>query len=100
MFRQKFVRGSLVLALVLTAGSALAENPARGGYRNSVPLAACASDTREAPSYRGSVARLGIEQSEQRKVASAGYRDRYGRATSKAAPARHAAGVVSRACVH
>jgi hypothetical protein len=100
MFSQKFVRGSLVLALVLTAGNALAENPARGGYRNSVPLAACGSDAREAPSYRDSVARLGIEQGEQRKVASAGYRDQYTRATSKAAPVRQVAGAMSRACVH
>lgn len=99
MYTQKFIRGSLVLTLVLVAGGALAEKPARGGYRNSVPIA-CASDARGTASYRDSVARLGIEDDARPKVASAGYRDQYARRGSQSASESLVARLAGLACTY
>jgi hypothetical protein len=70
MFIHKFVRGSVALALVLTAGSALA-SPARG-YRDALVVSESAQAS--GTSYRDSAARLEVKES---NVASNGYRDRF-----------------------
>ena len=83
MFTPKFVRGSLALALTLTAGSAFAEQPARGGYRNSVAISACTAETPSGASYRDSAARHRTSDGAGARVGSAGYRDQQARLPSK-----------------
>lgn len=83
MFTPKFVRGSIALALALTAGSAFAEQPARGGYRNSVLISACTAETPSGASYRDSVARHRTSDGAAARVGSAGYRDQQARLPSK-----------------
>ena len=72
MFTQKFVRGSLTLALVLTAGSAVAA-PARG-YRDAFAVSENAAVDSGA-SYRDS-ARHEVQEGGTATAAS-GYRDRF-----------------------
>ena len=97
MFTPKFVRGSVALALVLTAGSVLAEQPARGGYRNSVAVSACTVETPSGASYRDSVARHRTSDGATARVGSAGYRDQQARLPSKA-PSRDVAIASALAC--
>lgn len=74
MFARKLVRGSVALALALSAGSALAQQPLRGGYRDSVAISGSEQDS--GASYRGSMARSN-EGSSVSAASSSGYRDKF-----------------------
>jgi len=86
MSTQKLIRSSLAFAFALTtAGAALAEQPARTGYRDSVVKDDCAPAFASGASYRDSVARLGISTSAVHVAkGSNGYRDAYSRVTPEA----------------
>lgn len=81
MFAQKSLMGAVAFAFALTAtGLAFAEQPTRGGYRDSVVLDSCAPVRSSGTSYRDAAARVESPASASRTaVASGGYRDAYGR---------------------
>jgi hypothetical protein len=84
MFAQKFVRSSLAFALALTATtSALAHQPARGGYRDSTAIGAAAPEGAPGATYRDRAAHSSASAGVTRIGETSGYRDAFARGPSQ-----------------
>jgi hypothetical protein len=81
MVAQTLIRGSLVFLFALTAtSSALADETARGGYRNAFARDVCTPALVASSSYRDFQTRIGAENvAVETAKRTNGYRDAYAR---------------------